>query len=95
MAPSPHPGYVDGVAESAQRVLEEALKLPTQDRAMVAAGLLASLDVDGADEVDVDEFWSAECERRAQQVESGEVHLVDWEHLVGQIDELRSFPARS
>jgi hypothetical protein len=48
------------VAKTAESLLEEALTLPAQDRAMVASSLLASLDTDGTDEAEVDRLWSAE-----------------------------------
>jgi hypothetical protein len=56
---------------------------------MVASSLLASLDTDGTDEAEVDQLWSAETARRAQQVEAGDAELVSWEHLVARIDERR------
>jgi len=83
------------VAKTAESVLEEALTLPAQDRAMVASSLLASLDADGGDEAEVDRLWSAETERRAQQLESGDAELVTWENLVQRVDQRRSFPAPS
>jgi hypothetical protein len=54
---------------------------------MVAASLLASLE---ADEVHVDRFWSAEAERRAQQLEAGEAELVTWDHVLEEVDTGRS-----
>ena len=86
------------MVKTADGLLEEALALPAEDRAMVASGLLASLDTDDADDADeaeVDRLWSAETERRAQQLAAGDAELVTWEHIVQQIDKRRSFPARS
>ena len=83
------------VFKTADGLLEEALALPAEDRAMVASGLLASLDTDDADEAEVDRLWSAETERRAQQLAVGDTELVTWEHIVQQIDKRRSFPAHS
>ena len=83
------------MVKTADGLLEEALALPAEDRAMVASGLLASLDTDDADEAEVDRLWSAETERRAQQLAAGDTELVTWEHIVQQIDKRRSFPARS
>lgn len=57
-------------------VLEKALKLPTQERAEVAAELLASLDETTDENVDV--AWAAEIERRARRVLSGESAGTDW-----------------
>jgi putative addiction module component (TIGR02574 family) len=61
---------------SAQRVLKEALQLSPEDRAEVAAELLASLD-ESTDE-DVEAAWAAEIERRARRVLSGESDGTDW-----------------
>jgi len=97
-SPESAQGYRDSVAKTAESVLEEALTLPAQDRAMVASSLLASLDADGGDggdEAEVDRLWSAETERRAQQLESGDAGLVTWENLVQRVDQRRSFPAPS
>ena len=58
----------------------EALKLPPEERAEVAAELLASLDdvpVAEADEVEM--AWGAEIERRARRVFSGESPGAPWE----------------
>ena len=52
----------------AQRVLEEALELPPQERADVAAELLASLSDEPAnDPSEVEEAWALEIERRARR----------------------------
>ena len=56
----------------AETLLLEALKLPPEERAEVAAELLASLDdvpVAEADEVEM--AWGAEIERRARRVVAG------------------------
>ncbi len=61
----------------ANKVLEEALTLPTQERARLAAELIASLD-EGED-ADVEQAWAIEIERRAEELRSGEVQGVPWE----------------
>lgn len=60
----------------AKEVLREALKLTPEDRAEVAAELLASLDE--SDDEDVETAWAAEIERRARRVLAGESAGVDW-----------------
>lgn len=45
------------------------MELPSEDRARLAAALLASLD-DGQDD-DADRAWAAEIERRADRVLAG------------------------
>ena len=57
---------------------------------LLASGLLASLDSEALDEAEVERLWSAETERRAAQLESGDAELVTWDQLVQRIDERRS-----
>jgi len=78
------------VNAAAETLLEQALTLPVEERALLASGLLASLDSDSVDDVEVDRLWSAETERRAALLASGEAGLVTWEHLVARIDEHRA-----
>ncbi len=75
-----------------EALLEQALALSPSDRAKLATGLLASLDEDPADEIEVERLWSAETERRASQISSGEAKLITWEQVVSRIDGLRSQP---
>ena len=77
---------------AAETLLEQALTLPIQDRALLASNLLASLDSDALDEdeAEVEWLWSAETERRATQLESGDAEFVTWEQLLQRIDERRS-----
>jgi len=63
----------------AHSVLEEALKLPANERADVAAELLASLDEAEADDpAEVERLWAEEIERRARRVLAGESSGVPW-----------------
>lgn len=66
----------------AQELLREALTLPIDERADVAAELLASLDEAGAeDPTEVEAAWAAEIERRARRVMAGESHGMPWEDV--------------
>jgi putative addiction module component (TIGR02574 family) len=60
----------------AQKVLEEALTLPPEERADVAATLLESLDEQ--EDEGVEEAWAQEIERRIREVESGAVKTIPW-----------------
>ena len=75
----------------AQELLREALSLPVNERADVAAELLASLDAAGAeDPVEVEAAWAAEIERRAGRVIAGESQGIPWEDVRARADaELR------
>lgn len=69
--------YLGGVTTDAQAVLREALELPSNDRAGIAAELLASLDE--SDDADaVRSLWTRELEQRARQVLSGQAPGEAW-----------------
>ena len=66
----------------AQQLLRDALALPLDERADVAAELLASLDEAEAEHpADVEAAWAAEIERRARRVMAGESTGVSWEDV--------------
>ena len=60
------------MSNRSQELLREALTLPPDERANVAAELLASLDEPTEDAAKVDAAWAAEIERRARRVLSNE-----------------------
>ena len=62
-------------------LLREALTLPPEERADVAAELLASLDDTDADVADVEAAWAVEIERRARRVLAGESSGISWEDV--------------
>ncbi len=69
-------------ASRAQELLREALSLPIDQRADVAAELLASLDdADSEDAGEVEAAWAAEIERRARRVMAGESAGTAWEDV--------------
>lgn len=75
----------------AQDLLREALTLPVNERADVAAELLASLDDAGVDDpAEVEAAWAAEIERRAGRVIAGDSQGIPWEDVRARADaELR------
>ena len=72
----------------AQELLREALTLPLDERADVAAELLASLDA-AEDEhpAEVEAAWAAEIERRARRVLAGESAGIPWEDVRQRAEE--------
>jgi putative addiction module component (TIGR02574 family) len=68
---------------SADAVLDSALKLPREDRARIAAELIASLD--GAPEAGVEAAWDAEIDRRIELAEQGQVQLLDWDAVKAEV----------
>ena len=65
-----------------EALLREVLTLSSEERAEVAAKLLASLDDAPIAETDeVEREWAAEIERRARRVLAGESPGVPWEQV--------------
>jgi putative addiction module component (TIGR02574 family) len=72
----------------AQELLREALALPVNERADVAAQLLASLDDAAVDDpAEVEAAWAAEIERRARRVLAGESAGVPWQDVRRRAEE--------
>lgn len=67
------------MTENASTVLREALVLPADERARVAADLIASLDEERADPQDVASAWANELERRARHALRNPGSGEDWE----------------
>ena len=70
----------------------EVLALPTEERAVLAVELLASLDEDvsDADPDEVDRAWGEEMVRRSEQIASGEVKTLSWSEVLEQVAASRS-----
>ncbi len=64
------------MSRKSEKVLEDALTLPPNERADLAATLMDSLN-EHEDE-GVEEAWAKEIERRIQEVESGAVKTIPW-----------------
>ena len=70
------------MSDRAQALLREALTLPPEERADVAAELLASLDDSTVeDPAAVQAAWAKEIERRARRVLAGESAGEPWEDV--------------
>jgi hypothetical protein len=59
-----------------KRVFEEALQLPEQARAALAAELIATLD--DKNDPDAEALWSVEIRKRLDEIDSGAVRPVPW-----------------
>jgi putative addiction module component (TIGR02574 family) len=60
----------------AAEILKEALALPTEARAALAASLLESLDTE-VDE-DAEGAWATEVNRRVAELDTGVVKTIPW-----------------
>ena len=70
------------MSSRAQDLLREALTLPLDERANVAAELLASLDdVEAERPADVEASWAAEIEGRARRALADESGGIPWEDV--------------
>ena len=70
----------------AQELLREALTLPVNERADVAAELLASLDEAAAQNpAEVEAAWAKEIERRARRVMSSESAGEPWDDVRARV----------
>lgn len=67
------------MTENGTTVLREALALPVNERAQVAADLIASLDEEHEEAVGVASAWAVEIERRAGQVLRDPSSGEDWD----------------
>jgi len=70
------------VTANAQKLLEDALTLTPNERAELAAELLASLDVT---ETDVESAWAAEIERRAAEARQNPNDDEDWRVVLERV----------
>ena len=59
-----------------KRVFEDALQLPTEVRAALAAELISTLDEDV--DVDAEAQWADEIRKRLDDIKSGAVRPVPW-----------------
>lgn len=64
-------------------LLEGALKLPPDDRLALATELLHS--VEGPDDPEWAQAWSAEIARRIQELDEGKVETIPWPELRAQL----------
>lgn len=72
------------MSETARYILEEALRLPLDERATVVAELIASMD--GEPDLDAEQAWAVEIENRARRALRGESTGRDWSSVRADLD---------
>lgn len=83
------------VTDPSQSVLDDALRLPSQDRARIAHELLQSLDDDDDDVVVLDErAMKAELDRRLEDARSGKAETMTVEGARAFLAERKARRAR-
>ena len=65
------------------RVVEDALELPADERIGLVDRILASLNL--PTRPDIDKMWSEEAERRVAEIDRGEVDLIPGEEVFSNI----------
>jgi putative addiction module component (TIGR02574 family) len=71
------------MARATRDLLAEALELPAQERAKIAAELLESLN-DVEDEVEA--AWATEIQRRVAAARAGELESTDWRTVLDRVE---------
>jgi len=66
-----------------QNLANQALALPDDQRAALAATLIGSLDSQ-IDE-DAEESWKEEVAKRVAEIDRGEVELIPWEQVIAKL----------
>ena len=68
---------------NAKKILEEAMQLEPGTRAFVAETLLESLDFE--EDFEVSQAWRDEIQRRCEQIDRGEVELIDSDTVMAEL----------
>jgi putative addiction module component (TIGR02574 family) len=68
---------------SVEQIIEGALSLPDEARALLADRLVESLDP--AEESRIHSLWAAEAQRRLQDVRSGRIKTIPGDEALAQV----------
>jgi len=68
---------------SADQVVAEALQKTAEERAMIAAKLISSLDTESDQDVEV--AWQAEVTRRVQELDEGTAKRFTWDEVKARV----------
>ena len=78
-----------------EALIDQALKLPEEERGALATRLLRSLEPDDGDEPSAQEWeaaWSAELDRRVREIREGSVELVDGDEVLAELRDITDRP---
>ena len=67
----------------AKKILEEAMHLEPSTRALIAETLLESLDFE--EDFEISPAWREEIQRRCEQIDRGEVELIDSDTVMAEL----------
>lgn len=68
---------------NAKKILDEAMQLEPATRAFIAEALLEGLDFE--QDFDVSPAWRNEIQRRCEQIDRGEVELIDSDTVMAEL----------
>lgn len=71
------------MASNSDNLIQQALGLPDDERAALAAVLIRSLDHDV--DPDADQKWVAEIEKRISEIDHGAVSLISWDSVMQEM----------
>jgi len=71
--------YIKFMSADAAKLLDEALSLPAEARAALAASLIDSLDQ--TTDPDAEAAWSKEITKRVKELDEGQVQTVPWSEI--------------
>jgi putative addiction module component (TIGR02574 family) len=71
---------------AAGRILQDALDLPGEGRAEIAARLIESLGTRDSDAAAIEAAWAAEIERRCAALDAGTTGTRSWDDVRRQIE---------
>ena len=72
------------MSERAMQIIEEALRLPATERAVVVEQLLSSLD---RPDPGIDALWAKEAEARVEAYDSGQMPAVSAEDVFAELEQ--------
>ncbi len=71
------------MAMTTEQVVDEALQKSAEERGMIAAKLIASLDLQ--EDPDAEAAWQAEVTRRVRELDEGTAKTVPWEEAKARV----------
>lgn len=71
------------MSKAEERVIDQALSLPAEERISLVEKLLSSLNL--PTQADIDRVWSEEAERRVGEIESGSVELIPGQEVFEKV----------
>ena len=73
----------DSMSRGTRDLLAEALELPLDERAKIAAELLESLE---EAETEVEEAWASEIQKRVAAARAGDLASTDWRTVLERVE---------